>query len=758
MARKKKETTVKSGLSANEIAGIQERLEENQELRAEFIVERAKQKDKKKKRPRLPEEKRHELVKFFQQRLLETSDPVLREIFRGEFISELSMYDVHNPARVVKAAEQAIGNVSETDRQPIEGDPLNSIRALPDNPAMTAVTAAILQAGALLTGSVYNEHQILAHRRTAIQLLKARHVAATEIVDRTFKPLLAKARTVPGGEDQQRNTDQAYAEELSRTVGENIKYRPGIKTGIWYVYDGMRWAPSDGGGVIPMVTAMARQRYLKAAESKSTDERLRMMKEALHLESLKVAQNIVGMAATLPELRATSDDFDLDPYLLNVQNGTVNLRTGELRKHERSDLLTKLIPIEYDPQAGCPVFEGFLNTIFDGDAERIAYVQRAAGYTLTGVFNEQVMFIATGTGSNGKTTFLNAIQSVMGPYAVKMSASTLLASKNGGDAARNDVSTLEGCRLAACSESGLGRRLNEEWVKELTGGEKIKAKKLYLDLYEVDPTWKIWLATNHKPSVRGTDHAIWRRLKVIPFNVTIPDEAQDKGLPDKLLTELPGILAWMVRGCLEWQRCGLMEPKVVSDEGAKYRQEMDFVATFIDECCVIEPDAWVPTDVLYQKYSRWAEESREPQITKRMLSDRLAEKGFIPRQATTGNRAKGWSGLRIVTTWEPGPGGSGGSDGTLAGLLRPSSSPQPGPLGAARGTQRNAEEAFLGKSPKEGSIEDFTENGVLCVPLRSSRVEYGEIRPDTPDIDAESHRESLQGLLSDLGLSTPKRG
>jgi putative DNA primase/helicase len=263
---------------------------------------------------------------------------------------------------------------------------------------------------------------------------------------------------------------------------------------------------------------------------------------------------MVDLARSEPGIHVSPDDLDRDPWRLNVLNGTLDLRTGELEPQDPDDLITKLAPVEYDPEAKCVTWLGFLDRIMDGNQDLIDFLQRAAGYSLTGETTERVLFVLHGVGRNGKTTLLESLQAVLGEYAKVMAAEMLMARKNDGGIP-NDVAALKGARLVTASEAEEGTRLGEAKVKQLTGGDTITARFLYGEFFSFRSEFKIWLATNHKPDVRGTDKAIWDRLPVVPFSVRIPDEEVDARLPQKLLdavawhprvggSGMPGLAAW----------------------------------------------------------------------------------------------------------------------------------------------------------------------------------------------------------------------
>lgn len=448
-------------------------------------------------------------------------------------------------------------------------------------------------------------------------------------------------------------TDLAYAKELAATAGAHLRYC--TDQSQWFTYDGARWVPGTEDQVVPYVTEMAKSRYRKAGEAADGEARKQLVKAGRRLETISAVRQIIGMAQTLPQLQAETGDFNHDVYLLNVENGTLDLKTGKLRPHNREDLLTRIIPVKYDPQAEAPTFAAFLHTIFDGNEGLMSFVQRAVGYSLTGSVQEQVFFLCWGEGSNGKSTLFNLLLHLLGDYAAKMSASTLLAKRGGLDsAAMNDIATLQGARFVSTVESDMGRRLAEAQVKELTGGDPIKVKRLYKDVFTIEPTWKIWVATNHQPIIRGRDHAMWRRVRLVPFTVTIPDAEQDTSLPDRLLAELPGVLRWAVEGCVAWQRDGLGLPKEVKAATEEYKERMDDLADYIAECCVTEPGAWCSMESLYGSFTAWAKESGEFIWSKRAFGDRLSEAGFPP-QHSKDKTTRGRSGVRLRRFNEPLP-------------------------------------------------------------------------------------------------------
>ncbi len=296
-------------------------------------------------------------------------------------------------------------------------------------------------------------------------------------------------------------------------------------------------------------------------------------------------------------------DWDGDPWVLGAPNGVIDLRTGQLREGRRDDRITMSAGVPYDPRAVCPRWEQFIREIFNHDEELVTFVQRAAGYSLTGDTSEQCLFLCHGTGANGKSTFLRTLAAVLGDYGHSMPFSTVELHQRA--AIPNDLAALVGRRFVTASETNDGTRLNESRIKALTGEDAISARFLHAEFFTFVPVAKFWLAVNHKPVVRDDSYAFWRRIRLIPFLQTFPG---DKTLAAALRAEGKGILSWAVRGCLEWQQEGLPTPAAVSEATAAYQVESDPLQAFLDEAIERAPDCETAAADLYDAYRRWAEQ------------------------------------------------------------------------------------------------------------------------------------------------------
>ncbi len=436
-------------------------------------------------------------------------------------------------------------------------------------------------------------------------------------------------------------TDLGNAKRLVARHGEDIRYV--FSWGKWLVWDGHRWTQDDTGEVSRRAKQTVIGMYAEAKAGTDPDTRKAKAKHAMSSEAEPRMRAMVTHAQSEPGIWVRPADLDADSWLLNVLNGTLDLRTGTLREHQRGDLNTKLAPVEYDPSAACPIWLAFLNTIFGGNQNLIYFIQKALGYALTGDVREQVLFFLYGPGGNGKSTLLNTVLVLLGDYA-KQAAPELLTVKY-GESHPTAVADLVGARFVPSIEVEQGKRLAEALVKQMTGGEHLKARYMRQNFFQFMPTHKIFLAANHKPDIRGTDQAIWRRIQLIPFTVTIQEAQRDRTLPDKLRAELSGILRWLVDGCLAWQREGLTPPTDVIQATDAYRAEMDVIGGFLGDKCVLGPRQKEIASNLYSFYQGWCSQNGEEPVKQRIFGQQLGERGFVRRRGAQGTHL--WHGLKL---------------------------------------------------------------------------------------------------------------
>ena len=435
-----------------------------------------------------------------------------------------------------------------------------------------------------------------------------------------------QAETIANPEQQ---TDIAAARRFVELHGDRVRFcHPWRK---WLVWDSRRWKLDDDGGVMRLAKSLADPVWQEARQTGDSAA----LRFAARTASDRGIKALLALAAS--DVPIQPADMDGNGWLLNCPNGTLNLRTGTLRDHRREDCLTKLCPTKFDPGASAPTWEAFLRRIFDEDRELVSFVQRLCGYALTGDVSEQILAILWGTGSNGKTTLLNALMGTLGlEYSLQAVSDLLIVKRN--DAHPTERADLFGKRFVAAAETEQSRYLAESLVKQLTGGDKIRARRMREDFWEFSPTHKLFMCTNHKPHVKGNDHAIWRRLVLVPFTVKFwnPDKGesgpvelrQDKSLPEKLRAEAAGILAWAVHGCRDWQREGLCIPDAVRAATAKYRSEEDNLGRFVADCCLTTGAVRVKFSQLFEALEKWCTDNGEELPSRKAVGQWLQEHDF----------------------------------------------------------------------------------------------------------------------------------
>lgn len=438
-------------------------------------------------------------------------------------------------------------------------------------------------------------------------------------------------------------TDLGNARRFVHRHREDVKSSGG-KRG-WWLWDGTRWARDESGEVMRYAKATVRS-LSEEAERLEGSDRDDMLKHAFRSEQANRVQAVIQLAAGEPEIFVDRDAFDAKPWLFNVENGTLDLRTGSLLEHSRDHLLTKLAPVEFDPVAACPRWERFLLDIMDGDLELVDFIQRAVGYAMTGETREHCLFFLYGQGANGKSTLLEVLRALFGDYAQQSDFSTFLARKSEGP--RNDLARMRGSRFVTAVETDGERGFDSAVVRTLTGGDTIVARRLFEEFTEFTPQHKIFLAANNKPIVKEHSEGFWRRIRIIPFTVTFTAARRDKTLIKKLQKELPGILNWALVGCKKWQETGLTIPKAIRRATEEYREDNDPVGEFIEQRIVKDPSCWMSTTELHKQYTEWWTETRGEKAfggTLAWLSRQLAARPEIKPRKKHGVR--GWQGYTI---------------------------------------------------------------------------------------------------------------
>jgi len=422
----------------------------------------------------------------------------------------------------------------------------------------------------------------------------------------------------------------------------------------WYHFDGHVWREDDSLLHMTQTREFLREKAQElevyaANGDGSEKEAGEARRHAKTLRSAPTVAQVVGLAQSNPTQAATVGQWDADPWALGTPGGTVNLRTGELRPAHYSDYITKAVTVvPAPPGTSTPLWDRFLDTVTDGDKELQAYLRRFAGYSLTGSIREHVFAFGHGTGANGKGTFLNALKAIMGDYAASVPTEMLMVSQN--DRHPTELARLRGIRLAIASETEQGRRWAESRIKALTGGDPIAARFMRADFFEFEPQFKLFIVGNHRPSLRGVDEAMRRRLHFIPFEVTIPPADRDPDLSEKLQAEWPGILRWAINGCLEWQRGGLNAPASVHKATEEYFEDEDAVGLWLSECTAPDANGWESSGALFSSWKAWAESAGEFVGTKKRFAQVLEERGMEPKRKP---QARGFMGVRLNVSQEP---------------------------------------------------------------------------------------------------------
>jgi putative DNA primase/helicase len=440
------------------------------------------------------------------------------------------------------------------------------------------------------------------------------------------------------------NDDSGNAERFHAIHGENFRYHR--DSGTWLKWNGIRWTEANDEVMQAFITTM-RKLAVQAGNYYDIGTGKDVSKHAFKSCDLPKVKAGIELARSIPNVSITSSMLDHDQMLVCAENAVIDLRTGKEIPANRGQLITKQIGTRFDPAATCPQWESFLETVTGGDKELILFLQTAIGYTLTGLTSEQCLFFLHGKGQNGKGVFTTIIEALLGDYSQTAPESLFVVNKNGGGIP-NDLARLVGCRLSVAAELDESASFAESRLKSLTGSDTITARFLHKEYFDFAPTHKFWISGNHKPAIKGTDMGIWRRIRLIPFTVTIPEEKKDKRLTEKLRSEMPGILNWAIAGCLRWQSEGLKVPSCVKRATEEYRAAEDVVGQFITEATA--PHDEVTKADLHQHYLSWCDKSGiRSKLTSRKFNDRIAERADIEDART--NKGVLWRGISITALW-----------------------------------------------------------------------------------------------------------
>ena len=422
--------------------------------------------------------------------------------------------------------------------------------------------------------------------------------------------------------------DEALALRFAERHANDLRYVAAWSK--WMAWDGVKWRPDDTLAAFDLARRVCRE---AAAECNKP-------KIATAIASAKTVAAVERLARADRRLAATIDQWDADPWLLNTPGGTIDLRSGRLQRHDRCAYSTKAAAAA--PDGDCPTWLAHLERITGGDADLVAYLQRVSGYALTGSIKEHALFFAHGHGTNGKSVTINAIAGILDDYHRTSPIETFVAS--GGERHPTDLAGLRGARLVTAVETEEGRRWAESRIKALTGGDRIAARFMRQDFFEYTPQFKLFIAGNHRPGLRSVDEAIRRRFHLIPFSLTIPEAERDPEISERLKSEWPGILAWMVEGCLHWQQRALQPPAAVREATEAYLQAEDAMSAWLEECCEHSLTAWTASGELFASWSVWATRMGEVPGQAKRFSQNLEARGFTPARKHEG---RGYQGIKL---------------------------------------------------------------------------------------------------------------
>lgn len=462
-------------------------------------------------------------------------------------------------------------------------------------------------------------------------------------------PFISTLRVVTDQTVSEGLTDASHAQRFAETYGAlQIKFNH--RRGLWLVQSDPIWRPDTDGGIYRLALEFVRGRQASALDISDRKLKEKVLKFTIAAESKPALDRLVGLAKNFPPIADSGDGWDADPWLTGAPNGVIDWRTGALRPGDPSDRITRSLGVTFDPEATAPRWERFIDEVCDGDRDLIGFIQRYLGYACTGITRDQVLALFWGAGGNGKGVLMHIVAWVLGDYFANMSFSTIELKQRAS--IPSDLAALEGRRLVTASESG-EVRLNEPRIKALTGSDPITARYLYGEPFTFTPMAKFILATNTKPIVADNSFGFWRRLKLVPFTRSFSGTARDEHLEDYLREhEGPGILNWLIAGCLDWQAHGLGEPAAVRDATDEYRTDSDPIADFTAECCESAVTAVTRGSELFEAYGKWADSQRLSKLERLNAKDfgrRMGER-FSRKHTNTG---KVYEGVKLVrsTLW-----------------------------------------------------------------------------------------------------------
>ncbi|HEV2400855.1 MAG TPA: phage/plasmid primase, P4 family [Candidatus Sulfotelmatobacter sp.] len=493
------------------------------------------------------------------------------------------------------------------------------VEGVPDRPSIQHYVKMMRAAGDRRRAAKIVEH---AQRLTDDPSVST---AALAEIGNDLRVLVADSEPVPP-----RLSEEALALRFSRQYADDLRYVS--SWGHWMCWDGLRWTNDNTLHVFDLARGICRKASAECGDARD--------RTAMRIAAAQTVTAIERLARADRRHAARVEQWDTNVWLLNTPQGTVDLRTGKIHEHTRDEYITKITAT--GPGGNCPIWLQFLARVTGGDPELQSFLQRMVGYTLTGSTCEQALFFLYGTGANGKSVYLSTISALLAGYAKTAPASSFTASAN--EQHPTDLAGLRGARFVTAIETEDGSRWAESKIKSLTGGDKIAARFMRGDFFEFIPEFKLVIAGNHKPGLRSVDEAMRRRFHLVPFTVAIPQEERDPSLTEKLRAEFPGILAWAIQGCLEWQQDGLNPPAIVRDATADYLASEDVIGCWLEDECFEDEALWTSSAALSLNYTAWCQRTAEKPISPKRLTQALDARGFVQKRTSS---ARGFSGIGL---------------------------------------------------------------------------------------------------------------
>ena len=428
-------------------------------------------------------------------------------------------------------------------------------------------------------------------------------------------------------------TDVGNAERLIAAYGDDIRYVYEYRR--WIHWDDNIWATDENGHMSRLAKQVAKSIFGEAANESDEKMQKKLFTHALASESIKRLTSMVDVATTEPGITISQSNLDDDKYLLGVKNGVVDLRTGKLLPSTKSQMITKRANVEFDEDAQCPVWENALSQMMADDKDVVEYLQRSVGYSLTGDTREHLLFFLHGFGENGKSVFINIIQKLLNDYAAQTPVATIMKKAKGS--IPNDIARLKGARFVSTTETEEDSHISDAEIKHMTGGDIVTARYLHKEFFEFKPNFKLWISGNYKP-ILGEDHGIWRRVILVPFEVTFDAKTRDDQLEDKLTNELPGILNWAIKGCLNWQNQSLKvnPPTKIANATNEYKTDNDRIDSWTYVCCDKDQSFSAKSSELYESFRNWATSNGETGMSHRTFSQKMVERRYTKKRTSAG--------------------------------------------------------------------------------------------------------------------------